>query len=65
MTKPIIFLTTGITKSIAGNATTKAKPHALSHMDRILFTKPILNVLMTNDIMQDISNAIKNANTSC
>jgi hypothetical protein len=48
---------------MVGNATINANAHALSHKLTILLTKPTLKMLMTNDIMQDISSAMKNANT--
>jgi hypothetical protein len=57
------ILTTGDTRVIVGKATTKAKAQALSQMDRILLTIPTLNTLITKDMMQDISNAMKNAKT--
>jgi hypothetical protein len=63
-TKFTIFLTTGTTSITVGKATTKAKPHAFSHIDSILFISPTLKILITSDMMQDINNAIKNANTT-
>jgi len=46
-----------------GKAITKPKPHALSQIETIFETKPTLKILMTNDIMHDMTNAIKNENT--
>ena len=48
---------------IVGKAITKAKAHACNQMEMISSTKPTLNKLMTNDIIQDISRDIKNENT--
>jgi len=53
-----IFLTIGETKKTVGNAITKLKLQACSHIDKILLIIPILNKLTTNDIMPDIKNDI-------
>lgn len=50
--------TTGETKKTVGNAIKKLKLQACSHIDKILLTRPILNMLTTNDIMPDIKNDI-------
>jgi hypothetical protein len=49
--------------NITGNATKKAKPHAFNQIDIIFATIPTLKTLIKNDIIHDINNAIKNANT--
>jgi hypothetical protein len=48
---------------IVGNATANAKLQAFSQIFTIFGTKPTLKTLMTNDIIHDISNAIKKENT--
>jgi len=48
---------------MTGNATAKAKLHAFSQITMISSTRPTLKTLMTNDIKQDMNNAMKNANT--
>jgi len=63
MTIPTIFLATGETSATVGKAMTKAKPHAFSQTAIILLTNPTLKMLITNDMMHDMNNAIKNANT--
>lgn len=55
--------TRGDTIMIAGNAMLKENAQAPSQMLIILFTRPILKILMTRDIMLDISNDMKNENT--
>jgi hypothetical protein len=59
------FLTAGVTIITVGNATINANTHALSQMDKILFTKPTLKTVITSDMKQDIKSAIKNPNTMC
>jgi hypothetical protein len=49
--------------NITGNATTKAKPQAFNQIATIFVTIPTLKTLITNDIIHDINNAIKKANT--
>ena len=44
---------------IVGNATENANNQAFNQMLIRLGTKPILKMVMTNDMMQNISNAIK------
>jgi len=46
-----------------GNATIKAKLQAFSQIVTIFATKPTLKILITKDIIHDISNAIKKENT--
>jgi hypothetical protein len=48
---------------MTGNATAKANTQAFNQMLRILDTSPTLKTLITNDIMHDMSNAMKNENT--
>jgi len=48
---------------IAGKATKNEKLQALSHIENMSLTMPKLNIVMTNDIMPDINNAIKNEKT--
>ncbi len=48
---------------IVGNATENANNQAFNQMLIRLGTKPILKMVMTNDMMQDISNAIKKEKT--
>jgi hypothetical protein len=48
---------------MVGKATIKAKLHALIQISIRLLTKPKLKILMTNDIIPDIRNAIINENT--
>ena len=48
---------------MTGNATIKAKLQAFNQIATIFGTMPTLNTLMTKDIMDDISNAIKKENT--
>ncbi len=46
-----------------GKATTKEKTQALSQIVRIPSMRPTLKMLITNDIMPDIKNAMKKAKT--
>jgi hypothetical protein len=48
---------------MAGKAMRKAKLQAFSHISIMLLTMPTLKTLMTNDMIHDISNAIKKENT--
>ena len=54
----------GETIMIAGKATINAKLHACNQIVIIFVTKLTLKTLITKDIMHDISNAIKNENTT-
>jgi hypothetical protein len=49
----------------AGKAITKANAHDLSQIVMMLFTRPTLKRLITNDMRHDINNAIKNEKTMC
>jgi hypothetical protein len=53
----------GATNVTVGKATAKANAHALSQIETIFSTSPTLKILMTNDMMHDMSSAIKKANT--
>ena len=53
----------GETTTIVGNATTNAKPHAFNQIVIIPSTNPTLKMLITSDIMHDISKDMKNENT--
>jgi hypothetical protein len=57
------FLTTGVTKIIVGKAITNASNQAFNQIRPIPSAKPTLKAEITNDIMLDISNAIKNEKT--
>ena len=57
------FLTTGDIRIIIGKATQNAKAQAFSQIDIMSWTKPTLKILITRDIMHDISKAIKNEKT--
>tara|TARA_R100001377_G_scaffold84621_1_gene68586 strand:- start:711 stop:866 length:156 start_codon:yes stop_codon:yes gene_type:complete len=46
-----------------GNATRKAKLQAFNQILTIFAAKPTLKILITKDIIHDISNAIKKENT--
>lgn len=59
----VSLCTIGETKITAGNATTKAKPHAFSQINKRFSTSPTLNKVITSDMRQDINSAIKKENT--
>jgi hypothetical protein len=48
---------------MVGNATINAKLHAFNQIAIIFVTIPTLKILITKDIIQDISNAMKKENT--
>jgi hypothetical protein len=53
------FRTSGATRKMVGKAAAKPNPHAFIHFITKSETNPILNAVMTKDIIQDINNAIK------
>jgi hypothetical protein len=53
----------GETSKIVGSATTNANDHALSQIEKMPSMNPILNTLLTSDIMPDMNKAIKNEKT--
>jgi len=53
----------GDTRIIVGKATTKANNQAFSQTNRMPFISPTLKTLITKDIMQDMSNDMKNEKT--
>lgn len=59
------FLTMGATNTTVGNATQNANPQAFNQIEIMPSTQPTLKILITRDIKQDISSAIKSANTTC
>ena len=63
ITKVTNLLTKGDTKTIHGKAIEKAKLHACSQRLMMSSTQPRLKMLMTNDMMADISNDMKNEKT--
>jgi hypothetical protein len=55
----------GATITIAGKAIEKATAQARNQIASRLETKPTFRALITKDIRDDISSAIKNANAIC
>ena len=57
------FLTKGAIRVTVGKATENANSQAFSQIRIISFTSPILKIVITSDIIQDIIKAIKNEKT--